>query len=267
MFRVALTSSNIAQGLQQRYAPMISVRMMQQLLVAEPPLNWEKMSSAPGLKPAHKQTHLCWARSMVRKEDAFWRKVVFSDESRFILDGTDAYSAHWQDARKWRRWRWSRCVGGGSVIVWGAFSYRGKVEPIFVTVRWTLGVIFLYWTLTWFFSRRRTPKRSSVSTKQFVLSRNWVHERVVSGHGSERDGLAIMLTWSKSDRESEVCNWKRSLQARAVVRRSRLSQGSTNAGMGEHHWNGMQELRQFGVRSFIRSHWLIKWPYFALDCS
>ena len=132
MIRAAHSGSYTAQDLQQRYAPMISVRRVQQLLAAEPTLKWEKMPSAPGLTRAHKQTRLCWARSMVRKGDALWRKVVFSDESRFTLDGPDGYSAHWQDTRKCGRWRSSRRFGGGSVMVWGAFSYRGKTELVFV---------------------------------------------------------------------------------------------------------------------------------------
>lgn len=55
------------------------------------------MPAARLLTKAPKAALLECARDMVALGTCYWRKVVFSDENRFTLDGPDGLSAHWSD--------------------------------------------------------------------------------------------------------------------------------------------------------------------------
>ena len=79
----------------------------------------------PRLSRVHRQRRLNWARIHQRLTRRQWGNVVFSDESRFTLSRADGRSRVWRrpgeryaDACVLEADRW----GGGSVMVWGAFS-------------------------------------------------------------------------------------------------------------------------------------------------
>uniref|UniRef100_A0A1I7XQM1 Transposable element Tc3 transposase n=1 Tax=Heterorhabditis bacteriophora TaxID=37862 RepID=A0A1I7XQM1_HETBA len=61
-----------------------------------------------------------------------WEKVIFSDEKKFNLDGPDSCHSYWRDLRKEPLHFSTRTFGGGSVMVWGAFSDMGLVDLAFV---------------------------------------------------------------------------------------------------------------------------------------
>lgn len=50
------------------------------------------------------------------------------DEKKFNLDGPDGMQYYWHDMRKVKETCISRQQGGASVMVWGAFSAKGKSE-------------------------------------------------------------------------------------------------------------------------------------------
>jgi hypothetical protein len=57
-----------------------------------------------------------------------WQYTVFSDEKKFDLDGPDGYKNYWRDLRQPAQSFVRRQNGGGSVMVWGAFSARDMNE-------------------------------------------------------------------------------------------------------------------------------------------
>ncbi len=69
---------------------------------------------------------------MVVKGSQFWRHVAFSDESSFTLDGPDGLLAHWSESRRPGRWHYTRRNGGGSMMVWGCFSFNEMPELAFI---------------------------------------------------------------------------------------------------------------------------------------
>jgi transposase len=93
----------------------------------------------PLLTPAHKAARLQWCRDRRNWNLASWRKVHWSDESRFLLFMTDGRARVWRrrgTAYTQRNIMEQVPFGGGSLMVWGCFSYNCKL-PL-VTVRGNL---------------------------------------------------------------------------------------------------------------------------------
>ena len=76
-------------------------------------------------KPRHVVARLRWAIDHVSWRE-IWKKVIFSDEKRFNLDGPDGCKYYWHDLRKRRRTYFSRHSGGGGIMVWAGISSNGK---------------------------------------------------------------------------------------------------------------------------------------------
>lgn len=62
-------------------------------------------------------------------------QVIFSDEKKWNLDGPDGNRSYWHDIRKEELCFSKRNFGGGSVMLWGAFSAAGCLEVQFVSSR------------------------------------------------------------------------------------------------------------------------------------
>ena len=68
-----------------------------------------------------------WAEANVDR-GAGWDRVIFSDEKKFNLDGPDGFRYYWRDLRKEEDIFSRRQNGGGSVMIWEAFSTCGQSE-------------------------------------------------------------------------------------------------------------------------------------------
>lgn len=91
-------------------------------------MKYLKRKQQPKLKPEHKNVRLSWAEARISWTSK-WKEVVFSDEKKFNLDGPDGCQYYWHDLRKEPQYFSKRVQGGGSVMVWAAFSFKGK-SPI-----------------------------------------------------------------------------------------------------------------------------------------
>lgn len=96
-----------------------------------PSLKYKKMDRKPPLTPQHKSDRLEFAKEHMTW-DKEWETVIFTDEKKFNLDGPDGWSFYWHDLRKEPRVFSKRAFGGGGVMIWGAFSARGKVNLVFI---------------------------------------------------------------------------------------------------------------------------------------
>jgi transposase len=82
----------------------------------------------PLLTKTHTAKRLKWARDHVNKTPEFWKKVLWSDESKFNLIGSDGPHKVWKRPKELLRNDTVRPVvkhGGGSVMVWGCFGLDG----------------------------------------------------------------------------------------------------------------------------------------------
>ena len=68
----------------------VSVRRAQQILKSKPNLVYKRRKSQPRLTKLHKQKRLKFATSRLQW-DREWDHIVFSDEKKFNLDGSDEF--------------------------------------------------------------------------------------------------------------------------------------------------------------------------------
>lgn len=61
-----------------------------------------------------------------------WKRVIFSDEKKFNLDGPDGFSYYWHGLGANSPLLSQRTFGGGSLMAWAGFNFSGKTEIVFI---------------------------------------------------------------------------------------------------------------------------------------
>lgn len=124
IIKAANEGDSSASVIANTVAPHVSPRTVQRVLQRVPHLVYKKMKSTPMLTKRHREARLAWAKKQL-KERTNWKKIIFSDEKRFTLDGPDGCKYYWHDIRREPRTFFSRQSGGGGIMVWGGFSAKG----------------------------------------------------------------------------------------------------------------------------------------------
>lgn len=134
LIRNAANSLKSAAELKAENQLEVSVRRVQQILHNSKRLKYKKMKRKPKLTKSNIKArrefadkHLYW--------DHQWRKIIFSDEKKFNLDGPDGFAYYWHDLRTEERIFSKRQSGGGSVMVWAAIGYQNKSDLSFIDTR------------------------------------------------------------------------------------------------------------------------------------
>ena len=92
-------------------------------------LRFRRPAVRPRLTPAHRTARCAFCRRHVRWTRHQWSQVLFSDESRFTMNHNDGRLRVWR--RPGQRFidatvQEKVAFGGGSVMVWGAFSLHHR---------------------------------------------------------------------------------------------------------------------------------------------
>ncbi|KAG3016919.1 hypothetical protein PC119_g11203 [Phytophthora cactorum] len=155
LVRAAANGDCFAKELKTRFGIKASVRTIQRLLKH---LNYTKMDRTLPLTAAHKTTRMDWAEEHILKPDK-WILIIFSDEKKFNLDGPDGFKYYWRDMRRPAQSYVRRQNGGGSVMVWGAFSATGKSKLTILCGRQNSDFVF---------QQDNASIHASRETKQFL---------------------------------------------------------------------------------------------------
>ncbi len=106
-------------------------RTVSRTLASFPHLDYRKMKREPKITPAHAAGRRAFAHDHHTWTNQ-WHRVIFSDEKRFNLDGPDGWAYYWHDLRKDELVFSKRQQGGGSIMIWLAFSWDRATPVVFV---------------------------------------------------------------------------------------------------------------------------------------
>ena len=91
-------------------------------------MKYSKRAKKPPLTLEHRHARLDFAKEHMSwiKE---WRSVLFSDEKKFNLDGSDGFYYYWHDLRDEKEVKMDR---GGGVMIWAGISASGTTNIAWV---------------------------------------------------------------------------------------------------------------------------------------
>lgn len=134
IIRLAGTEHKTASEIKGEMNLQVTNRRIRQILKGSQHLEYVYRSPVVQLTRAHKEARLSFAHKYLLWDEE-WKKVIFSDEKKFSLDGPDGSQKYWHDKRKKNETYLKRNMGGGSLMVWAGFSYYGPTPICFLSTR------------------------------------------------------------------------------------------------------------------------------------
>ncbi len=122
-----ITSSKIKHNLGLQF----SAKTIRKVIKQSGIIVYKKRQRKPVLSRDHRQRRVRRCERKLAWHTRF-RRIVFSDEKKFNLDGPDGNCHYWHDIRKPELLHNKRHSGGGSVMIWAAIGYRGKTDIAFL---------------------------------------------------------------------------------------------------------------------------------------
>jgi len=160
----------------------VSKRRINQILNQNKMVTYGSRDAVPRLLKRHITARLQFAEQYKFWSEEF-KKVIFSDEKKFNLDGPDSCQKYWRDKRQPRQICHKRNHGGGSLMVWAGFGYAGKSPLCFIPTR-TNAEIYIELLETvliefagdhygdeWIFQQDNAPIHTARKTKDFLAAR------------------------------------------------------------------------------------------------
>ena len=89
----------------------------------------------PWISEVNRKKRITFAKEHIYKDETFWNGVIFSDESKYNIFGSDGKQKVWRKPnQELKKENISATVkhGGGSVMVWGCMSAFGVGELVFI---------------------------------------------------------------------------------------------------------------------------------------
>lgn len=89
----------------------------------------------PFVSPINRKKRLSFAKEYETKDQSFWNTVIFSDESKFNIHGSDGRAKVWRKPNSElepQNMMGTVKHGGGSVLVWGCMAASGVGKLVFI---------------------------------------------------------------------------------------------------------------------------------------
>lgn len=134
IWHLAVDNLMSSGGIKAQLGLQISRNRIVQILHENKFIKYTSMVHKPKLLERHIKARLEFANKHQFWAEE-WHNVVFSDEKKFNLDGPDNSKKYWRDSRQERRSCYKRGFGGGTLMVWAAFCYKGKTPMCFISTR------------------------------------------------------------------------------------------------------------------------------------
>lgn len=132
ILRIASNSSLTARECAQKAGVQTNIKNVRRVINGAAHIKRRKMKRIPPLSNSHKERRKQFARDHIHWKEE-WKKILFSDEKKFNLDGPDGWAYYYHDLRKEEKVFSKRQFGGGSVMVWGGIGYNKKTDIVFVS--------------------------------------------------------------------------------------------------------------------------------------
>lgn len=182
-----LSAPKLAEEINNTYNIDISPQTIRNRL-KDQGYNGRSPAKKPYLKPIHMKRRLEFARKYQNMPLSFWKKVLWTDESKFNLIQSDGAKKVWRksdEKYKLSCMRGTVKFGGGNVMVWGSMSWKGVGKLAFIDDRMDaqmyvdiLGKNLLPSTRKlrmghdFIFQQDNDPKHTSAKATEFFISKN-----------------------------------------------------------------------------------------------
>ena len=128
------SSSNIASELNESYGQNVTARTVRNK-IRKSGFRSRVARKKPFINKRNQKKRIEFAKTYRSMPNSFWNKVIFSDESKFNIFGSDGKKKVWRKpgaSLEKKNLKPTLKFGGGSVLVWGCMSAKGVGNLVFI---------------------------------------------------------------------------------------------------------------------------------------